>query len=229
MTPTVVLLAHGSPDPRHREAIEAQAARLRGQHRHDVRTAYLETDDPSPAALGASLTEQVVVVPMLVTPAYHARVDVPTAAIELGAGGAGVTVTDALGPDRLLLDACRERLADQGLDHERVLLVAGGSSNGRAAASLARLVAGHGPDGWSTTTLAAGSPDVADGTVLVPFVLAEGVLHDKVVALADRLGLPCAPGGLLGTAALDALVARRAGMPPGVAGLSPGDHREDDR
>ena len=97
------------------------------------------------------------------------------------------------------------------------------------SASLARLVAGHGPDGWSTTTLAAGSPDVADGTVLVPFVLAEGVLHDKVVALADRLGLPCAPGGLLGTAALDALVARRAGMPPGVAGLSPGDHREDDR
>lgn len=227
MTVTVVLLAHGSRDPRHRTAIEAQARRLRGQHGADVRCAYLETDEPDPTTLGASLTGEVVVVPMLITPAYHARVDVPEAARSIAAGGARVTVTDSLGPHPLLLEACHDRLEEHGHPAESVLLVAGGSSDGRAASSLAGLVADHGPAGWSTTTLAAEEPDVAEGTVLVPFVLAEGVLHDKVVALAQRLGLPVAPGGLLGAEALDTLVATLAGMPPAAAGLSPGDHRED--
>lgn len=234
MTPAVVLLAHGSPDPRHRDAIEAQAERLRAQRGADVRCAYLETDEPSPATLGAGLTGEVVVVPMLITPAYHARVDVPAAARDLGAGGAAVTVTGSLGPDPLLLDACRERLTEHGLPADRVLLVAGGSSDGQAAATLAGLLADHGPAGWSSTTLADAASedpgtrdlDVPSPPVVVPFVLAEGVLHDKVATLADRLGCRAAPGGLLGTDALDALVARRAGMPADDPRLSPGDHRE---
>lgn len=211
MSPTVVLLAHGSPDVRHHEAVEAQARRTASAHGADVRVAYLETDVPSPGELGATLTGEVIVVPMLLTPAYHARVDVPSAAGDLGAGGARVFVAPALAPDALLLTACAELLEARDLSAEQVVLVAGGSSDGSAAAGLASLVAGHGPPGWTSTTLA--DARVPEGRpVVVPFVLAEGVLHDRVAVWAAAAGLPCAGGGLLATSALDTLVSRRAGL-----------------
>ncbi|TWD14795.1 sirohydrochlorin ferrochelatase [Marihabitans asiaticum] len=222
---TVVLLAHGSPDPRHRQAVQAQAERTATVTGLPVRCAYLETDTPSPEQLGAELTGTVLVVPMLITPAYHARVDLPRAADLLGRGGGRVVMAESLAPDPMLVAGCVEVLDRCGVDPSgRVVLVAGGSSDGVAARGLAALVARHGPPTWRTTTLADLDPvllerDPAVGTYLpeppaavLPFVLAEGVLHDRVGRLARSRHIPVAAGGLLGTAALDRLIGRRVGL-----------------
>lgn len=223
---TVVLLAHGSPDPRHASAVEAAAQRCRRRLPGvATRTAYLETDDPAPADLGAELVGEVVLVPLLITPAYHARVDVPGAARSLAAAGATVHIAEPLGPDLLLLEAVAERLAADGYPADpttEVVLVAGGSSDGAAVRSLRDLVAtsagpGWGP--WHGTSLrepdglsaaAQGATERGHRLVVTAFVLAEGVIHDAAADLAAGEGVPFVPGGLLETESLDTLVARRA-------------------
>lgn len=223
---TTVLLAHGSPDPRHRQGIEEVADGLRSARPGTpVRLAYLETDEPSAAVLGRDLTGDVVVVPMLITPAYHARTDVPRAARELAAGGAQVRVTDPLAPHPLLLDAVVERLAsaghapDPGTD---VLLVAGGSSDGTARRSLDELLVDHTPPGrgrWRGTTLrepevvaeaVAQAEQAGHRLVVLAFTLAEGVLHDAAERLAAEHGTDFVRGGLGRTRSVVELVALRA-------------------
>lgn len=108
MTVDVVLLAHGSPDPRHGQDIEDLAERVRGHVDRPVHVAYLDHQPPSPAALGATLTgSELVVVPLLLAAGFHSRVDVPVAAGEL-AGGKPCAIARVLGPDPLLEEAAAE-------------------------------------------------------------------------------------------------------------------------
>lgn len=212
---TTVLLAHGSPDPRHSGTLERLrarvASRLTGEGHGDTHLCYIEHDGPSPAALGPRLTGDVTVVPMLLTPAMHARVDVPAAVRSLGSGGADVHLAEALGGHALLLDAVDERLRGEGHDPcAATLLVAGGSSSGQAGESVRSLLARHPRPGWMAMTLSAPRAGAATGRVVVPATLAEGVLHDKVHLLADAAGSPFVGGGLADTEALAELVVRRA-------------------
>lgn len=211
---TTVLLAHGSPDPRHATTLERLRERvagpLRDAGRGPTHLGYIEHDGPSPAELGRHVAGDVVLVPMLVTPAFHARVDVPAAARDLSARGARVHTTTALGGHDLLLDAVEERLRGAGHDPDApTLLVAGGSSSGVAARSLARLVATGRRPRWTTTTLTAPRMGAAIGRTVVPLVLAEGVLHDKAAAYADEGGSPFVRGGLADTRAVADLVLHR--------------------
>lgn len=211
---TTVLLAHGSPDPRHAATLEGLRSRveapLRAAGHGETYLTYLEHDRPGPAELAPRLVGPATVLPLLITPAYHARVDVPAAVRALEAAGAGARVVPALGGHPLLLDAVAERLraAGHGPDGP-VLLVAGGSSSGEAGRSLSRLLEAHPRRGWSTTTLADSRPVALHGRVVVPVTLAEGVLHDKVGALAAGAGSPFVPGGLADTAAVAQLVLHR--------------------
>lgn len=212
---TTVLLAHGSPDPRHAATLERLRERVAGPLRDaakgETRLVYIEHDHPRPHDLGPTLTDEVTVVPMLVTPAFHARVDVPAAVRALGAAGAPVRVAPALGGDPLLLDAVDERLVAAGHAVDQpVLLVAGGSSSGQAGQSIRTLLDTHPRAGWLTMTLAAPRAGATTGRVVVPATLAEGVLHDKVAALAQAAGSPFVAGGLADTAAVASLVLRRA-------------------
>ncbi|MGN7249133.1 sirohydrochlorin chelatase [Janibacter anophelis] len=212
---TTVLLAHGSPDPRHARTLERLRQRvsgpLRDAGRGETRLVYIEHDAPRPHEIGPSLTDEVMVVPMLMTPAFHARVDVPAAVRALGFAGTPVGVTAALGGDPLLLEAVDERLRAAGhAPEEPVLLVAGGSSSGQAGQSIRTLLDAHPRPGWLTMTLAAPRAGATTGRVVVPATLAEGVLHDKVRALAEAAGSPFVPGGLADTDALARLVVRRA-------------------
>lgn len=211
---TTVLLAHGSPDPRHASSLERLrervAAPLRAAGHGPTRLSWIEHDRPSPAELGRELSGEVTLVPMLITPAFHARVDVPAAARDLASGGARVRVADTLGGHHLLLAAVEERLRDAGHDPDApTVLVAGGSSSGEAAAGLTRLVASGARPAWTTATLAAPRTGAAIGRTVVPLVLAEGVLHDKVAAYADEGGSPFVRGGLADTRAIGNLVASR--------------------
>lgn len=211
---TTVLIAHGSPDPRHAAALEGLRARieepLRRAGHGQTRLVYLEHDHPTPAEIAPQLEGDVTVVPMLITPAMHARVDIPTAMRRLGAQGARPRIVPALGGHALLLDAVDELLRSAGHDPGRgVLVVAGGSRSGQAGQSISRLLAEHPRPGWMTMTLAAPRAGAAHGRVVVPATLAEGVLHDKVQVLAETAGSPFVGGGLAATAALADLVCHR--------------------
>ena len=213
---TTVLLAHGSPDARHSATLERLrsrvAPRLRRAGHGPTDLCYIEHDAPGPEELGARLTGQVTLVPLLLTPALHARVDVPAAASRLGRGGAHVRQAEALGGHPLLLEAVEERIRAAGRDPgEPVLLVAGGSRSGQAGQSLRSLLERHPRPGWMTMTLAAPRAGATAGRTVVPATLAEGVLHDRARDLAEGAGAPFVPGGLADTDALARLVALRAG------------------
>src|SRR3546814_10923764 len=86
--PALIALAHGSRDPRSAETITALVAEVR-KMRPDLRieTAFLELSKPSFGSVVTKLVragyDEIVVVPLLLSDAYHAKVDVPTA-IEIG-------------------------------------------------------------------------------------------------------------------------------------------------
>lgn len=212
---STVLLSHGSPDPRHAETLARLCERVTGPLREagrgETHLVHIEHDHPTPRDLGTRLRGEVTIVPMLITPAHHARVDVPDAARALAAGGARVRVAPALGGDPLLLDAVDERLAAAGHDPaDPTVLVAGGSSSGQAGESLRRLLAAHPRPGWLSMTLHAPRAGAAIGRTVVPATLAAGVLHDKVETLAHESGAPFVAGGLADTDAVMRLVLARA-------------------
>lgn len=181
---TVVLLAHGSADPRHAADIEALADRVRQRLDEHVVTAYLDHNPPSVGLVARALAPgtEVVLVPLLLTDGYHLRVDVPRAAGELSAGHR-VTVTAALGPDPAVDEAVAE-LGRRG---------AGPTVAVRPCAS---------PE--EVTALPSG-----DEQVVVAQVLARGTLRDRIAQRCHEQGLRLADGALATTEALTRLVVRR--------------------
>ena len=225
--PDIVLLAHGSPDPRHAQGVEALATHVRELVPHrPVHTAYLDHHPPSPRDVGVSLGSHAVVVPVLLTPAFHAKVDVPTAVVDLTqASGSQVSVAAPLGPHELLLDAAEELLAAQGISPDpttAVLLYAAGSSDSDAVATVGRTLAEHPRVGWGPWSVAAlegGStieqllrrlPDEVERTVVVSFMVAEGILRDRMAQHCGRAGVSMVAGALAQTTAVAHLVLERA-------------------
>lgn len=74
----VVLVAHGSPDPRSPEAVRA-IARAAG-----ARAGFLEFNEPHPVEVLTGLADrgfgEAVALPLLLTDAYHSRTDLPEVA-----------------------------------------------------------------------------------------------------------------------------------------------------
>jgi sirohydrochlorin ferrochelatase len=162
----------------------------------------------SPGTEPRAVSPGAVVVPLLLTAAYHSKTDIPAqlaaarasaaGAVGItGSGGPGGSVADValagtLGPDRLLLTALERRLAeaDVALDdasraRTSVVLAAAGSADPAANATIARLAAGWRRDGrWRAVV-----PAYASG--------AAGPRPDEaVLALrAARDGSPGGPGG----------------------------------
>ncbi|BFO16229.1 hypothetical protein SHKM778_26170 [Streptomyces sp. KM77-8] len=88
--PALLLVSHGSRDPRHAATVRALAGRIRrGRPGVTVTTAFLEFDAPGVAGALAELRRagagSAVAVPLLLTRAYHAKTDLPSALA--GAGG----------------------------------------------------------------------------------------------------------------------------------------------
>ena len=227
----IVLLAHGSPDPRHAQGVEALATHVRQLvPNRPVHTAYLDHHPPSPTDAGADLGAHAVVVPVLVTPAFHAKVDVPNALDELvQASGSQVDLASPLGPHELLLDAAEELLAAQGISPDpttAVLLYAAGSSDSEAVATVGHTITEHPRDGWGPWGVAAldgGStidqvlrrlPDEVERTVVVSFMVAEGILRDRMAQHCGRAGVSMVPGALAQTSAVAQLVLERADSLP---------------
>ncbi|MGP4111243.1 sirohydrochlorin chelatase [Streptomyces sp. 4N509B] len=143
--PAMLIVAHGSRDPRHAATVSALAARVRAlKPAPRVAVSFLEFDVPGvPAALArlhAGGERRVVVLPLLLSPGFHARTDIPAVLAEQAARLPGVSLRQAavLGQRPttrdaaagLLAAALQRRLAEAGLPE------AGGPPGDRAATGV---------------------------------------------------------------------------------------------
>lgn len=212
--PALVAVAHGSKDPRHRAVVMDLIAAIRAA-RPDLRVqvAFLDHCLPALPQVIASLAEggvrRAVALPLLLTPAYHANVDLPRLLRRAYAAHPALTVIQAgsLGPHRLLVDALERRLREAGIwpgdESVGVVLGAAGTSDIRARQALAEVARAWAGTGWAGVECAyaaAGGPDVlaaatalrrrgARQVVLAPHVLAPGILPDRLYAGARRARL----------------------------------------
>ncbi|MBD8869808.1 sirohydrochlorin chelatase [Nocardioides donggukensis] len=149
--PALVALAHGSRDPRSAATIKSLVAEVRGL-RPDLRVeaAFLELSRPTFGTVVDRLVkaghEEIVVVPLLLSDAYHAQVDVPAAIAEqlerhpqLRIRASGI-----LGLENAFLQVLdvrmREALKDARVrELDALVLAAAGSSNALANQAVGRL------------------------------------------------------------------------------------------
>jgi sirohydrochlorin ferrochelatase len=181
-SPPLVLIAHGSTDPRFGDVVDSVADRLRALRPDlDVRIGYLEHGPPHVADVAAG----GVLVPLLLASGYHVRVDLPAQA-------PGAQVTPAVGPDERLAPALADRLREAGYaGHEPVVLAAAGSSDDAALAEVGvaarQLTDVLGVD-VTAAFVAAGSPRLTDVVAAMPtaalatYLIAPGAFHDAIVA-----------------------------------------------
>ncbi|WP_370020234.1 sirohydrochlorin chelatase [Planotetraspora sp. GP83] len=219
-SPPLIAVAHGSRDPRAAATVEEllRAVRL-ARPDLDVRTAYLDHAPPTLARALSGLDEAVVL-PLLLTAAYHSRVDIPGALREASVRNPRLRVHrgETLGPHPLLVTALERRLADAGVTigapDTAVVLVSAGSSDRRANAVIARMARqwARSRPWWSVTAAyaSAAAPSPADEVVrlrhagashvvVAPYLLAPGHFADKV----ERDGLKAGAdvvAGVLGPA-----------------------------
>src|SRR6266511_3996757 len=118
MAPPLIAVAHGSRDPRSAATVSALLDVVRAKAVNlDVRTAFLDLSGPRLTDVLAALHRDVVVVPLLLGKAFHARVDVPALVAKATAQNPrlSVSVTDILGPDHRLESLALRRLRATGV------------------------------------------------------------------------------------------------------------------
>ncbi|MBR8741486.1 sirohydrochlorin chelatase [Nocardiopsis sp. MG754419] len=213
--PSIPLLAvaHGSRDPRSAEAVSALFDRVRGMRPElDVRLSFLDHVAPSAeealAETAAGGAGEVVVLPTLLTAAFHSKVDLPGVLAQARERSPWLRVhyADTLGPHPSLSSAVERRLAEAGAraepDTALVLCSAGSSDPGANAvvAGLAAELAARGP--WREVVPAYASavsptPDEAVRALrdrgaarvaVATYLLAPGFFGDRVRDRASEAG-----------------------------------------
>jgi sirohydrochlorin ferrochelatase len=207
---TIVLLAHGSPDPRSQRAVHDAADIVARRSASTVTAAFLDHDERDLRAAVAEFddTERIAVLPLLLSTAFHARVDVPAAVAALDRT---VDLLDPIGHPPQVLDALLLRCAGP------TVLVAAGTRIDEERHAFAHAVARaaartHVP---AVAAYATGpgrrltDATRPDGAVVVPWLLAPGRILDTVHDSARRHGYDTLGGGLLGEPALLQVVVER--------------------
>ena len=192
--PALVALAHGSRDPRSAATITALVDAVRSM-RPDLKVerAFLDLSKPSLDPVIDRLSrrhEEIVVVPLLLTEAYHAKVDVPSAIAAAQARHPEVRIraTPILGLEARFLEVLdlrmREALASaRARELDALVLAAAGSSDPLANQSVARLARLWGSHHKLPVTAAfASAAPPATGEAVRAF-RAEGRRHIAVASL----------------------------------------------
>ncbi|MFE9094063.1 sirohydrochlorin chelatase [Streptomyces sp. NPDC007264] len=111
--PSLVLVAHGSRDPRAPATVRALLETVRDLRPHlSVHLGHIELDDPLLPDTLASLGDgRAVLVPLLLGRGHHVKRDIPEAA---AAARADTSVAAPLGPHPLLVDTLHDRLVEAG-------------------------------------------------------------------------------------------------------------------
>ncbi|MGV9710365.1 sirohydrochlorin chelatase [Gordonia sp. NPDC003424] len=209
MSPTLLLVAHGSRDPRFgdtaRRVRRAVSQRLPDV---DVSLSYLDLDEPSVGEALAGMPGEAVVVPLLLAPGYHSEIDLP--AIIAAHARNPVRRTEVVGSTNLTA-ALADRLLEAGLvDGDGIVVTAVGSTNTaadlvvrRRAIELSTML--HKPvEVVYATRLGTGNIALRTairrlrnaGTtrvVVSPYFLSAGLLTERVEDALDDL----APGSLV--------------------------------
>jgi sirohydrochlorin ferrochelatase len=240
VTSALVLVAHGSSYPRAAATTRALARAVAALRPGTVvTTAYLDHAGPRPdealARLQAAGHDAVTVVPLLLTAAYHGRIDLPAVVAKARSAGVRipVAISEVLGPTAgrvpdLLLAGLRRRLDQTRADYDAVVLAAAGTRDraARATVELAARSLGHrlglpclpayasasAPTaGEAVSTLRhGGARDVA----VAAYFLAPGRLYDAAVESAHAAGAVATAMPLGAAYELARLVLLRAGLAP---------------
>ncbi|MGY0491056.1 sirohydrochlorin chelatase [Streptomyces sp. WG-D5] len=216
--PVLLVIAHGSRDPRHAATVHALVGEVREQ-RPGVRveTAFLDFNVPSAQGMLKSLAAEgvrdVIALPLLLTRAFHAKADIPSVLRE-APRGLRIRQAEVLGPDPLLVSALERRLYEAGLTPADkpttgVVLASAGSSDPEAIAVIAEIAREWRHTGWCAVRPAFASAslprtedvvrelraDGCDRVAVAPYVLAPGRLPDRIATgaadadvLSDVLG-----------------------------------------
>ncbi|MFI8232760.1 sirohydrochlorin chelatase [Streptomyces sp. NPDC085900] len=216
--PVLVVIAHGSRDPRHAATVHALVRQVRAL-RPEVRveTGFLDFNIPSVQgvleSLAADGVREVVALPLLLTRAFHAKADIP-AVLREAPSRLRIRQAEVLGPSPLLLSALERRLYEAGLSpadksSTGVVLASAGSTDPEAIAVIAEIAREWRHTGWCAVRPAFASaalPRTEDAVrelralgcarvAVAPYVLAPGFLPDRIArgaaeadVLADVLG-----------------------------------------
>lgn len=210
----VLLVAHGSADPRAAATTRSLARTVAAARPGlDVRVSFLDHAGPRPGevlfALAALGHRSAVVVPLLLTAAYHGRVDLPAvlAAAQVDGLRLDVTVTDVLGPideatHPLLLAALHRRLDETRARYDGVVLAAAGTRDdvARSTVEQAAMALGQSLGLPCRAAFASGSPVTGavavdalresgcQRIVVAAYFLACGRLYNTVVGSALAAG-----------------------------------------
>jgi sirohydrochlorin ferrochelatase len=173
----------------------------------------------------------VVVLPLLLTAAYHSEVDLPALLAEASAARPGLDIRygDPLGPDPLLLRALDRRMAEAGAAawpaaETSVVLAAAGSArpeSNEVIAALARQW--QAARGWRAVVpafAAAAAPSPAEAVaslrragarrvVVATYLLAPGFFADRIAVSARQAGAVAVSGALGAAPEVAELVLRR--------------------
>jgi sirohydrochlorin ferrochelatase len=223
--PPLVAVAHGSRDPRAGAAVSAllrlarDRAAARGLAGLAARAAFLGHAAPAPAQVLDTLAREgagdgprdVVVLPLLLTDAYHSGTDIPAVLAGAAARWPGLRISYGapLGPHPGLLRALERRLDEAGQDmagdpgDTAVVLASAGSSQLAANARIARLAADwQAARGWRAVlpgyaSAARPTPEEAvtallrDGArrvVVASYLLAPGLFAGRIAAATRAAG-----------------------------------------
>ncbi|MFD9082285.1 sirohydrochlorin chelatase [Streptomyces erythrochromogenes] len=214
MAPVLLVIAHGSRDPRHAATVHALTRRVRALRPGlRVETAFLDFNAPRVeqvlSALHADGVRDVVALPLLLTRAFHAKADIPAALSDAltRLPGLSVSVADVLGPSPLLVEALERRLSEAGLTPAdrattAVVLASAGSTDPEAIAVIAEIAREWRHTGWCAVRPAFASaalPRTEDAVralraegfarvAVAPYVIAPGRLPDRIAAGAGAAG-----------------------------------------
>lgn len=212
--PVLLLVAHGSRDPRHAATMHALTRRLRSLRPGTrVECGFLDFDAPSVSQvldrLALEGVRDVIALPLLLTRAFHAKSDIPSVLREASVRHPALRIRQAgvLGPSPLLTDALERRLYEAGLTpadkrSTGVVLASAGSSDPEAIAVIAHIAREWRHTGWCAVRPAFASASLprtedavralrADGVrrvAVAPYVIAPGRLPDRIAAGAREAG-----------------------------------------
>ncbi|MEU0285788.1 sirohydrochlorin chelatase [Streptomyces sp. NPDC006147] len=216
--PVLLVVAHGSRDPRHAATVHELVRRVRAlRPRLRVETGFLDFNVPSVngvlESLDAEGVRDVVALPLLLTRAFHAKADIPAVLAE-APPRLRIRQAEVLGPSPLLLAALERRLYEAGLtpadkSSTGVVLASAGSSDPEAIAVIADVAREWRHTGWCAVRPAFASASLprteqavrelrelgCARVAVAPYVLAPGRLPDRIArgaagadVLADVLG-----------------------------------------
>ncbi|MEC4019226.1 sirohydrochlorin chelatase [Streptomyces sp. H27-D2] len=220
--PVLLLIAHGSRDPRHAATVGALCERVRSLRPGlRVEVGYLDFCAPSVPQVLARLSMEgrhnVVALPLLLSRAFHAKSDIPAVLREAAARLPRLSVrqADVLGPSPLLTATLERRLYEAGVrpgDRRStgVVLASAGSSDPEAIAAIAEIAREWRHTGWCAVRPAFASASLprtedairamrADGierVAVAPYVIAPGFLPDRIARGAREAGADVLAGVL---------------------------------